>query len=116
MFEAVDFDNNMTASSERRSSSIHGISPMSPLNCAPVQMMVRDKALWPASNKGFSVAMWLRLEGLPDAEDGFGKKNKKQVHRTKTFTKTSQSDTSTSKLILTVTLLQNAIFFHFFLI
>ena len=90
----------VTAASSDHASSIHGPSPTSPINCAPVQMLLKDKVLWPANSKGFSMSIWLRLEGLPDAEDGFlCRRNRKQV-RTKTFGKTSHSDNSTSMYVL----------------
>ena len=96
--EAIDLE--VTAASSDHASSIRGPSPTSPLSCAPVQMHLRDKVLWPANSKGFSVSIWVRLEGLPDAEDGFlCKRNRKQV-RTKTFWKASHSDNSTSMYIL----------------
>ena len=90
----------VTAASSDRTSSIQGPSPTSPISCAPVQVLLRDKVLWPANSKGFSMSIWLRLEGLPDAEDGFlCRRNRKQV-RTKTFGKTSHSDNSTSMYVL----------------
>lgn len=96
--EAIDLE--VTAASSDHASSIHGPSPTSPINCAPVQMLLKDKVLWPANSKGFSMSIWLRLEGLPDAEDGFlCRRNRKQV-RTKTFGKTSHSDNSTSMYVL----------------
>ena len=92
--EAIDLE--VTAASSGQTSTAKGPSASSPLNCAPVQMLLQDKVLWPASNKGFSLSLWLRLEGLPEAEDGFMcKKNRNQV-KTKTFAKASHSDTSTS--------------------
>ena len=69
-------------------------------------MLLQDKVIWPANNRGFSISLWLRLEGLPDAEDGFMcKKNKKQV-KTRTFAKASHSDTSTSMYSFYITFLK----------
>ena len=96
--EAIDLE--VTGNSSDHGSSRYGPTPNSPLNSAPVQMHLKDKVLWPANSKGFSLSLWLRLEGLPDAEDGFlCKRNRRQV-RTKTFGKASHSDNSTSMYIL----------------
>ncbi len=79
-----------------------------PLLCAPVQMYVRASALWPGAGgsdlnakprRGFSLALWLRLDGGVDAEGEVAclRRRMRRHARAANYVKGSHSDNSTSK-------------------
>ena len=46
-----------------------GATPCSPVMCAPLQTMLRDRTMWPTNQKGFGISMWLTVEMVDEDEN-----------------------------------------------
>ncbi len=92
--EAIDFD---PSNSMEFGESVHqGNHPLSAHNSAPIQMTLRDHVMWPTNQKGFSMSLWLRLEGTNEEANLFARKIRR-TGKNSSFRESTSAEQSTSK-------------------